>query len=399
MKISNNAAALQFSPIRRFNPIAADAAKSGVKVYKLNIGQPDVETPEVFLNAIKNFNENVIAYQESQGDSELRKAISGYFKREFDIEFSADEIITTMGGSEALTIVFACILNTGDEVIMPEPYYTNYSTFISTSGGKIKPVTTIPDDGYNYAKDELLEPAITPDTKAICIINPNNPTGYVLSEDEMQFIADFAIKHDLWIIADEVYREFVYDGQIARSFASIDRIKDRLIVIDSVSKRYSACGARVGFIASHNEELMQSVLKFCQGRLCIPTVDQVGATALFNLPHEYYIEAKAEYEARRDAAYEEIAQIPGVVCVKPKGAFYLSAELPVDDAEDFLMFMLTEFRDNGETTMFAPCAGFYATEGKGKKEIRLAYVLNRKDMRRACELIKLGIEAYNNKKK
>lgn len=399
MKISNNAAALQFSPIRRFNPIAADAAKNGVTVYKLNIGQPDVETPDVFLEAIKNFNENVIAYQESQGDSELRAAISGYFKREFDIDFSADEIITTMGGSEALTITFACILNPGDEVIMPEPYYTNYSTFISTSGGKICPVTTKPEDGYNYAKEELLEPAVTPKTRAICIINPNNPTGYVLSEEEMNFVADFAIKHDLWVIADEVYREFVYDGQEARSLASIDRIKDRLIVIDSVSKRYSACGARVGFIASHNEELMQSVLKFCQGRLCIPTVDQVGATALFNMPHEYYEEAKAEYEARRDAAYEEISQIPGVVCVKPRGAFYLSAELPVDDAEEFLMYMLTEFRDNGETTMFAPCAGFYASKGKGTKEIRLAYVLNRKDMKRACELIRLGIEAYNNKNK
>ena len=398
MEVSKIANSLQFSPIRRFNPIAAEAAKSGVKVYKLNIGQPDVKTPDVFLDKIKNFDESVIAYQESQGDSALRESISKYFKNEFSVNFRPDEIITTMGGSEAITIMFACILNPDDEVLMPEPYYTNYSTFISTSGGKIKPVTTGPDDGYNYAKEELLEDAISDKTKAICIINPNNPTGYVLSEDEMEFIADFAIKHDLWIIADEVYREFVYDGKKAMTFASIERIKDRLIVIDSVSKRYSACGARVGFIASHNEEFMQSVLKFCQGRLCIPTIDQVGATALFELPHSYYEEARDEYEARRDAAYEEISQIPDVVCVKPKGAFYLSAELPVDDAEDFLMFMLKEFRDNNETTMFAPCAGFYATEGKGKKEIRLAYVLNPKDMKRACELIKLGIAEYNKRK-
>lgn len=397
MEVSKIASSLQFSPIRRFNPIAAEAAKSGVKVYKLNIGQPDVKTPDVFLDKIKNFDESVIAYQESQGDSALREAISKYFKNEFSVYFRPDEIITTMGGSEAITIMFACILNPDDEVLMPEPYYTNYSTFISTSGGKIKPVTTGPDDGYNYAKEQLLEDAISDKTKAICIINPNNPTGYVLSEDEMEFIADFAIKHDLWIIADEVYREFVYDGKKAMTFASIERIKDRLIVIDSVSKRYSACGARVGFIASHNEEFMQSVLKFCQGRLCIPTIDQVGATALFELPHSYYEEARDEYEARRDAAYEEISQIPDVVCVKPKGAFYLSAELPVDDAEDFLMFMLKEFRDNNETTMFAPCAGFYASEGKGKKEIRLAYVLNPKDMKRACELIKLGIAEYNSK--
>lgn len=398
MEVSKIASSLQFSPIRRFNPIAAEAAKSGVKVYKLNIGQPDVKTPDVFLDKIKNFDESVIAYQESQGDSALREAISKYFKNEFSVNFKPDEIITTMGGSEAITIMFACILNPDDEVLMPEPYYTNYSTFISTSGGKIKPVTTGPDDGYNYAKEELLEDAISDKTKAICIINPNNPTGYVLSEDEMEFIADFAIKHDLWIIADEVYREFVYDGKKAMTFASIERIKDRLIVIDSVSKRYSACGARVGFIASHNEEFMQSVLKFCQGRLCIPTIDQVGATVLFELPHSYYEEARDEYEARRDAAYEEISQIPDVVCVKPKGAFYLSAELPVDDAEDFLMFMLKEFRDNNETTMFAPCAGFYASEGKGKKEIRLAYVLNPKDMKRACELIKLGISEYNKRK-
>ena len=397
MEVSKIANSLQFSPIRRFNPIAAEAAKSGVKVYKLNIGQPDVKTPDVFLDKIKNFDESVIAYQESQGDSALRESISKYFKNEFSVNFKPDEIITTMGGSEAITIMFACILNPDDEVLMPEPYYTNYSTFISTSGGKIKPVTTGPDDGYNYAKEELLEDAISDKTKAICIINPNNPTGYVLSEDEMEFIADFAIKHDLWIIADEVYREFVYDGKKAMTFASIERIKDRLIVIDSVSKRYSACGARVGFIASHNEEFMQSVLKFCQGRLCIPTIDQVGATALFELPHSYYEEARDEYEARRDAAYEEISQIPDVICVKPKGAFYLSAELPVDDAEDFLMFMLKEFRDNNETTMFAPCAGFYASEGKGKKEIRLAYVLNPKDMKRACELIKLGIAEYNSK--
>lgn len=397
MKISNNANSLQFSPIRRFNPIAADAAREGVKVYKLNIGQPDVKTPEVFLTAIKNFDESVIAYQESQGDASLRNAISEYFKNEFDVDFAPDEIITTMGGSEAITIMFSCILNPGDEVLMPEPYYTNYSTFISTSGGKIKPVTTSPEDGYNYAKKDILESALTENTKAICVINPNNPTGYVLSEDEMEFISDFAIEHDLWIIADEVYREFVYDGRKAMTFASIDRIKDRLIVIDSVSKRYSACGARVGFIASHNEEFMQGVLKFCQGRLCIPTIDQVGATALFKLPHSYYEEARDEYEARRDAAFEEINQIPGVVCIKPKGAFYLSAELPVDDAEEFLMFMLTKFRDNNETAMFAPCSGFYATEGMGKKEIRLAYVLNRKDMKRACELIRLGIDAYNAK--
>lgn len=397
MKISNNAASMQFSPIRRFNPFAAEAQKNGIRVYKLNIGQPDVKTPDCYLDAIRNFKSDVIAYQESQGDAGLRDAISEYFKNNFDIDFTADEIITTMGGSEGITITFGCILNYGDEVIMPEPYYTNYSTFVGTCGGVIHPVTTSPEDGYRYARKEVLEPAINDKVKAICVINPNNPTGNVLTEDEMEYIADFAIEHDLWILADEVYREFVYDGLKSMSFANIERIRDRLIIIDSVSKRYSACGARVGFIASHNKEFMQSVLKFCQGRLCIPTVDQIGAAELFKLPKKFYEEVKDEYEARRDAAYEEIMKIPGVLCVKPKGALYMNAALPVEDAEDFLMFMLTEFRDNNETTMFAPASGFYSTPGKGKNEIRIAYVLNPDDMKRGCELIRLGIEAYNKR--
>jgi aspartate aminotransferase len=302
-----------------------------------------------------------------------------------------------MGGSECLVMAFQVILNHGDDVLMPEPYYSNYSTFIAMAGGNMVPVKTYPEEGYNFANIDRLEAAVTDKTKAIVCISPGNPTGFVLTAEEMDRVAEFAIKHDLWIISDEAYREFVYDGRKAGTFASIDKIADRLIIIDSVSKRYSACGARVGYIASKNPEFMDGVMKISQGRLCTPTIDQVGAAELFRMPKEYYEEMRAEYEGRRDACYSEISQIPDVVCQKPGGAFYVTIDLPIDDAEDFLMFMLTEYRDNNETVMFAPAAGFYATPGAGKSEIRLAYVLNRHDLRRACELIKKGLAAYRAK--
>lgn len=397
MKISDCVSALQYSPIRRFNPIAAEAKKNGKKVYHLNIGQPDVATPDCFMDEIRSFDKSVLAYEQSQGDSGLVDAIRNYFRRDFGVEFAKEDILTTMGASEALTMTFSIILNNSEEVLIPEPFYSNYSTFVAVSGGKLRPVTTVPEKGYNYADRALLDKQVNDKTRAIVCINPGNPTGFVLTKDEMELIADFAIENDLWIIADEAYREFVYDGREPITFASIDRIKDRLIVVDSVSKRYSACGARVGYIASKNREFMEGALKLAQARLCIPTIDQIGAAALFNMEHEYYEEMKKEYEGRRDAAYEEIMKIPDVVCLKPGGAFYMTIDLPVEDAEDFLMFMLTEYSENNETTMFAPAAGFYGTSGAGKSEIRIAYVLNKKDIRRACELIRTGLEAYKLK--
>ena len=398
MRISDAVKSMQFSPIRRFNPIAAKAEEEGTKIYKLNIGQPDIETPQCFMDAIRDCTSSTIAYEQSQGDKLLVDSIIRYFKRDYGVEYTEDQIITTNGGSEALTIAFRAILNENDEVIIPEPYYTNYNSFVKTAGAIANPVKTSPEEGYQYASIGKLESALTTRTKAIVVNNPNNPTGRVLADEEMEYIADFAIEHDLWIVCDEVYREYVFDGKAPQTFASLDRVSDRLIIIDSVSKRFSACGARVGFLASKNQEFMQGVLKMAQMRLSVSTLDQIGAAALFELPNSYFDKIRNIYEARRDAAYDEISKIPGVTCQKPGGAFYMMIDLPVNDAEEFLMFMLTEFRDEGETVMFAPAAGFYATEGLGKSEIRIAYVLKEEDMRRACSLIKKGVAAYNKKR-
>ncbi len=397
MKLSNKVESMQFSPIRKFNPIAQKAKDAGKKVYHLNIGQPDVETPQCFMDAIKNYDSKVIAYAESGGLTVLQDAVSEYFKN-YNMNIERKDMIVTTGGSEALNMTFLSILNEGDEVLIPEPFYTNYHTFATAAGGKVVPITTKAEEGYHYAKREQIEPLINERTKAICCINPGNPTGTVLTMDEMKLIGEIAKEHDLWIIADEVYREFAYDGRTAVSFGQIEEIKDRVIIIDSVSKRHSACGARIGLLISKNEDLMKNVMKIAQGRLCVSTVDQIGAAALFRLPLSYYDDVKAEYCGRRDVVYEELMKIPGVVCQKPGGAFYMTAKLPVDDVEDFLMFLLTEFEDNGETVMFAPAEGFYATPGLGKDEMRIAYVLNQADMRRGVELIRLGIEAYNAKK-
>lgn len=294
-------------------------------------------------------------------------------------------------------MVFNSILDPGDEIITAEPFYANYQTFVTTADGVIVPMTTRAEDGYDYADAELIESAITDKTRAIICTSPGNPTGRVLSMDDIRLIGELAIKHDLWIVADEVYREFAYDGKDITSFGMVPEIRDRVILIDSVSKRFSACGARVGCIVSKNKDLMDSVMKIAQGRLCCPTLDQIGAAALYRLDRSYYDKAREEYEARRDAVYDELMKIPDIVCRKPGGSFYIMAKLPVDDIEDFLIFLLREFDDNGETVMFSPAEGFYATPGLGKDEIRIAYVLNRDDMRRGVELIRLGLEQYKNR--
>jgi aspartate aminotransferase len=394
MQLSNRVNSMQNSPIRKFNVFAFEAKAKGKKVYHLNIGQPDIETPECFMEAIRNYDKKVIAYSESGGELVLLDAIINYFKQ-YDMNYERKDIMITNGGSEALSMIFTAILDPEDEVIIAEPFYTNYHTFATGACGKVVPITTKAEDGYNFAKRELIEAAITDKTKAICCINPGNPTGTVLTKEEMQLIADIAEEHNLWIIADEVYREFAYDGRIAVSFGQIESAKDRVIIVDSVSKRHSACGARIGFLLSKNKEFMSGVMKIAQGRLCVSTVDQVGAAALFRLPLSYYDEVKAEYCGRRDVVYEELMKIPGVICQKPGGSFYITAKLPVADVEDFLIFLLEEFEDNGETVMFAPAAGFYATPGLGKDELRIAYVLKQEDMKRAVELIRLGLEAYN----
>lgn len=396
MKVSERVAAMQFSPIRRFNTYAFEAEAAGKTVYRLNIGQPDVETPACFKEAIDSFDKKVIAYAESGGVTELLDAMIDYNKM-YDMHYEREDILITNGGSEALTMIFTALLNPDEEAIIAEPFYTNYSTFCNSVCGKLVPITAKAEDGYAWAKKELIEAAITPKTKAICCISPGNPTGRVLTLDEMKLIGDIAKEHDLWIISDEVYREFAYDGREATSFGMIEDLADRVIIVDSVSKRFSACGARVGAVISKNKEFMEGILKLAQGRLCCPTLEQIGAAALYRMDKSYYEEAKAEYCSRRDAAYEEISKIPGVVCQKPGGSFYLTCKLPVDSVEDFLMFLLKEFDDNGETVMFAPAEGFYSTPGLGKDEMRIAYVLTADKMRRGAELIKLGIEAYNNR--
>ncbi len=396
MKVSERCAAMQFSPIRRFNTYAFEAEDNGKKVYRLNIGQPDIETPPCFKEAIDNFDQKVIAYAESGGVTELLDAMIGYMKRDFGMEYERKDVLITNGGSEALVLAFTATLNPGDEVLIAEPFYTNYNTFCNEVSGVIVPITTSAEDGYNWAKRDLIEAAITPKTKAICCLSPGNPTGRVLTLEDMKLVGEIAKEHDLWIISDEVYREFAYDGE-AHSFGQLDDIADRVIIIDSVSKRWSACGARIGAVISKNKDFQEAVLKLAQGRLCVPTLEQVGAAALYRMDPSYYDEAKAEYKARRDAAYEELSKIPGIVCQKPAGSFYMMCKLPVDNIEDFLMFLLKDFDDKGETAMFAPAPGFYATPGLGGNEMRIAYVLSPDKMRRACEIIKLAVEAYNNR--
>lgn len=397
MNISKRVEAMQFSPIRKFNPVAIKAEKEGKKIYHLNIGQPDVETPPCFMEAIRKFDEKVIAYAESGGRPELIESVIDYYKG-YDIDLDASDIIVTNGGSEALSMTFITLLDEGDEVLVPEPYYTNYSTFALMAGGVVKPITTSAKDGYAYADAAKIEACITPKTRAICCLEPGNPTGNVLTIEEMKVIAEVAKKHDLMIIADEVYREFVYDGRTPASFGQLKEYEDRVIIIDSVSKRFSACGARIGLCISKNKEFMSGIMKIAQGRLCVSTVDQIASAELFRLPQSYYDEVKAEYCGRRDVVLEELNKIPGFSATVPGGAFYMTCKLPVEDIEDFLMFLLEEFEDNGESVMFAPAEGFYATPGLGKDEIRIAYVLKREDMKRGVELIRLGLEAYNKKK-
>lgn len=396
MKLSKKVQAMELSPIRKFVPYADAARAAGKKVYGLNIGQPDIKTPEAFFKAVKGFDEEVLAYANSQGVTELLDALAGYYKR-IGLDFERKNLLVTDGGSEAINMLMTAILDEGDEVIMAEPFYTNYKTFVGQAGGKVVAIPTTAEDGYQYAVKEKIENVITPKTKAICIINPGNPTGKVLTKDEMKLIVDIALAHDLFIIADEVYREFVYDGKEMTTFGSFKEAEQNVIIVDSVSKRFSACGARIGSIASKNEELMQNLLKLAQARLCCPTIDQIGAAALYKLDPSYFNDIKKEYEHRRNVSVEALNEIEGIKYGVPEGAFYITCQLPVDNAEDFLMFLLTEFDVDGETCMFAPAGGFFSTPGVGQSDIRIAYVLNAEDMKAGINIIKEGIKAYNSR--
>ena len=397
MNFSHKVQAMELSPIRKFVPYADAARAAGKKVYGLNIGQPDIKTPEAFFQAVRGFDEDVLAYANSQGVAELLDALAGYYKR-LGLDFERKDLLITNGGSEAINMLMTAILNEGDEVIMAEPFYTNYKTFVGQAGGRVVAIPTTAEDGYQYAVKEKIEKVISDRTRAICIINPGNPTGKVLTRDEMKLIVDIALAHDLFIIADEVYREFVYDGKEMTTFGSFKEAAQNIVIVDSVSKRFSACGARVGSIASKNEELMLHLLKLAQARLCCPTIDQIGAAALYRLDPSYFNDIKKEYEHRRNVSVEALNEIEGIKYGVPEGAFYITCQLPVDDAEKFLMFLLTEFDVDGRTCMFAPAGGFFSTPGVGKSDIRIAYVLNAEDMRAGINIIKEGIKAYNSRK-
>lgn len=397
IRLSKRAEQMPASPIRKLVPFAQAAKKNGTKVYHLNIGQPDIKTPDLFFDAIRNFSAPVLEYALSQGNADLINSFRDYY-RKWGVDFEEDEVIITNGGSEALILAYSTIGDYDDEVLVPEPFYANYNGFAVQSGMHVKPITTKAEEGFHLPSREAIEKLITSKTRAIAISNPGNPTGAIYSRGELEMLGELAKKHDLFLIGDEVYREFVYDGLQFTSLMHIKGIEDRVIVIDSISKRYSACGARIGCICSKNKELMKALLKFAQTRLCVPTLEMIGATYLANTTKEYFAEVNEEYRKRRDIVYNALRAIPGVVCEKPAGAFYVMAKLPLDDADEFAKWMLTDFSLDKETTMVAPGAGFYATPGLGRNEIRIAYVLNEKDLSRAMYLLAEGIKAYKQAK-
>ena len=392
MQFSKKIQACGLSPMRKFHPYAVAAQAAGKKIYHLNIGQPDIETPQVFFDAVQAFHSSVLEYAPSAGLVPFLQALRDYYGR-MGVELPEYAVQATSGGSEALSMIMGCILDDGDEILVPEPFYPNYDTFIRMTGGKICPIHTTPESGYHYATRERIEPLINEHTRAILITNPGNPTGAVLTREEMRLLADIAKEHHLFLVSDEVYREFVYDDPTLRTMLEFEDAAENVVVVDSVSKRFSACGARVGVILSRNEELMDQAMKLCQGRLCSATLDQVGAAALYTVDKSYYDAVREEYRQRRDTCMAGLSQIPGVVCECPKGAFYLMVKLPVDDADKFQTWLLTDF-DSSETVMFAPGESFYATEGKGINEVRMAYVICQEDLKRAMEILGAAIRAY-----
>ena len=380
--------------MRKFHPLAVQAKKNGKKIYHLNIGQPDLETPKAYFDAIRQFDNSTLAYAESPGMPVLIDAVRNYY-RGLDVELDPNDVLITTGGSEALLLTCLSILDPYTEVIIPEPYYPNYTTFVHAAGGRIRALPTCPEEGYRYADRKRIESLITKNTRAILITNPGNPSGVVLDETEMRMIADIAKKHDLFLICDEVYREFCYDDRFGvPTMARFDDIRDNLVIIDSVSKRFSACGARVGCVVTKNKELQQALLKFCQSRLAVATIDQIGAAALYSVEPGFFRASKEEYRRRRDTVIEKLRQIPGVMVEEPMGAFYVMASLPVDDADRFQKWLLESFDDHGDTVMFAPGAPFYETPGKGANEVRIAYVLKQEELERAMDILGKGIARY-----
>lgn len=397
MKLSNRITNVQESPVRKLVSIANKVKKQGKKVYHLNIGQPDIKTPSVFMDAIKNYDSDVIKYSASNGEPVLIQAIIDSFEKS-NVHFDEEDILITNGGSEAVTLSTIALCDPFDEILVPEPFYTNYNGFTGELNANIVPITTKADDGFHWPSKAEIVQLITPRTKAILFSNPGNPTGTILRQDELEMIAEIAIENDLFIICDEVYRGFAFDGLDSVSMGTLKNIEDRLIIIESVSKRYSACGARIGAICSKNKELVRNILKLCQARLCVATLEQIGAAELYKLPQSYIDEIRDEYQLRRDIICDALRQMPGVFFKKPKGAFYVVVQLPVDNAEIFIKWMLEEFEIDKETIMITPAEGFYATKGLGVNEARIAYVLNKDDISKAMYILEKGLLAYKERR-
>ena len=394
MKFSSKIEKCGLSPMRKFAPYANEAVKNGKKLYHLNIGQPDIATPAAYFEAVKNFSQPVLAYAPSDGVPVMIDAVVDYYGK-IGAPITNKQVLISTGGSEALQMALSSILDEGDEIIIPEPFYPNYSTFVTLTGATIRPVTTKPEEGYKFAIRERIEACINEHTRAILFTNPGNPTGTILTEEELRLMADIAKEHDLFLICDEVYREFCYDEKFGvPTMAHFHDIDDNLVIIDSVSKRFSACGARVGCVVTKNPELQSALLKFCQSRLSVATIDQIGAAALYSVDPSFFRQCKEEYRIRRDTVISRLRQIPGVVVEEPMGAFYVMASLPVDDADRFQHWLLDCFDDKGDTVMFAPGAPFYETPGKGINEVRIAYVLKQEDLARAMEVLAKGIARY-----
>ena len=392
--ISSKGNLMPQSPIRKLVPFAEAAKKNGTKVYHLNIGQPDIKTPQVALDAVKNNSIEVLAYARSEGSEEYRTKLANYYATN-NIHVASNNIIATTGGSEALLFTIGSITDPGDEIIIPEPFYANYNGFSTASGVKVVPVISKIEDNFALPAIEDFEKLITPKTKAILICNPGNPTGYLYSEEEINKLKEIVLKHDLFLIADEVYREFTYDGVTHNSVMTLEGLEQNAIMIDSVSKRYSMCGARIGCIVSKNEEFIGTAMKFAQARLSPPTYALIASEAALDTPQSYFDEVIEEYEDRRNTLITELQKIEGVKVANPKGAFYCVAELPVADTDDFAQWILEKFNHNNETVMVAPASGFYSTAGEGKNQVRIAYVLNKTDLIRSVEILKLALEQYN----
>jgi len=392
--ISHRGGHMPSSPIRKLVPFADAAKQRGTKVYHLNIGQPDIETPKVILDAVRNTDMKVLEYSPSAGFDSYRKKLTEYYERN-NIHVSPSDIIVTTGGSEAILFAIMTCLDDGDEIIIPEPFYANYNGFVISCDVKVVPIPSGIETGFALPPIEEFEKAITPRTRAIMICNPNNPTGYLYSAEELDVLKEICLKHRLFLLSDEAYREFCYDDRKHISALSIPGLEENAIVLDTISKRYSACGGRVGAFVTKNKEVIGAAMKFAQARLSPPTFGQILGEAAIDLPSDYFDAIHAEYNSRRDLLVNRLNAIPGVICPMPRGAFYAIAQLPVDDAEQFCQWLLESFSYNGATVMMAPAAGFYSTPGKGKSEVRLAYVLNKDAINNAMDCLEVALKEYN----